>query len=247
MSELLQGPEAQDVDEDEGEQTAFKFAELSERAQQRAVEWWSRVESEEWQADNVLHDATQILELLGITVDARDANAGHSLKVNGRFVQDAKGNFLPAKPRYVPDFECWDIGPGGGVAFNGRWVAAELRLAELAQHVAADSPLRGVGAQMLALYLGHPQATSRILALHSCRLDTEIDHESFGLDDDDEGDERGYDIAAELRALFETCAQWVHTQLEEDYESTTSYEACREYLLEGWGDEIFDADGAIII
>lgn len=227
MSELLQGPEAQDVDEDEGEQTAFKFAELSPRAQSRAIDYESSGQSQCWEPCE-LDYAAHCLGLLGISVDtATRSNSG-------------------GRPVRYKEFAYALGGRDDGASFAGDWRAADLRLAELALNVADDSPLLGYGAQLMALYLGHPKARATIRHQQQrsgFSLQVGIDHDAFGLDEDEDM-ARIEDLEGELKDIFEGCAQWIYTLLLEDYEDCISEERCREQLEQG--DARFDEDGEVL-
>lgn len=198
--------------------TTYAFAELDERAQQRALDWYREGQTEVWEPD--LDDVATCLRYLGIELDS-----------------DNRGR---------PDIHyriSWS--QGDGASFEGVWHAEAMDLAELHQYT-GDTTLHRLGAQLLAVLLCHPRAECRIITGVGVGIGWINIECVYSGESDDDGDPAGLDemVWEQLKTAFRGCADWVYRRLRDDLEYQTSDESCTEGIdANGYQ---FDEDGRVV-
>lgn len=233
-------------DEDEVEQTEFKFSELSDRAKEKArdkyrenypdYDWW----------DSSYEDFDKIATMMGIEIGTKPVRL-----MNGTTRLD------PAI--YFSGF--WS--QGDGACFEGDWHPERDPLASLSkvmQHAPQDEALHEI-----AFGLAHlsercnqliPDAFVKVehsgRYYHSCSVSYEIDLPTpKDIDIDNDLQRMVFDALctklgldyesfyAEVKDLLRRFMDWMYGQLEEEYEYLTSDENIDQYLEE----LTFDEDG----
>ncbi len=196
----------------------MKFQFLSKAAKQKAVEWYSQCESEEFDGSCVLEDACPVPGFLGFTVAIDDiAWSGFSSQ-------------------------------GDGASFKGYWRACEVDMAALKSRAPQDKDLEGYCAQLSVLALRYPDARGTIgnstgHYYHSGGMYIDALHTS-GADYEDGGDdERRDDDQKELLECAKGLADWIYCQLETEYDYRTGEENCIGGIRAN--DYDFDTDGTI--
>ena len=221
--------------------TTFKYADLDERAQERAREWYSESVGQDWEPE--LDGICEALAQLGFEVDRPQINKGQYAKENGRFIRDAKGEFVRAKPRYAPAIHysiSWS--QGDGASFDADWNAEDMNVAGLLEHAPLDEDLRRYAARLMVLFLRHPRAGGRIESDSGESMDVHVESHWTGVPDENEDNIQLSDAdASELESVAQALAGWIYTQLRDDLEYQTSDEAVVEGIEAN--DYDFDEDG----
>lgn len=224
--------------DEEEEKTEFTFAELSDRAQEKAREKWREHEPYDDWWDTTYEDAETIGNLLGI--DFADKVVGKT----------KDGRAITETAIYFTGF--WS--QGDGACFEGRWerpthdIAAKVR-----EHAGTDEELHGIADSFaeLAKRCERNPPVVRVKQRGNCchEYSTSIDVE---FDDPDRNELQEMVAAALDRAAgmdtFETditealrsFMRWIYSQLEAEHEDLTSDEVADEYLSDG---KTFDEDG----
>lgn len=196
-------------------ETTFKYADLGERAQERAREWMRECIMQDWEPD--YDDIQECLACLGFRVHQEDVKT-----VGGKTRQ------RPAISYSIS----W--AQGDYASFAADWDADEIDPARLAEHAPQDETLRTACAQLTAIMLARPQAYA-VVKGHDNRAH-EID--CFPGPDED-GDITP--IEGPLHIVVNDLAHWMYTQMRDDLEYQTSDEALVETIEANEYD--FDEDG----
>lgn len=196
-------------------QTMFKYADLSDEAKARAVQWYQNCEAIDWEPD--LDDYVEALAMLGFHVRS------HGI----------------GRARHAIDYEI--SSHLGYACFTGGWDAQSLDLAKLHAERPTDETLEYIGAQLMAIALRWPTAhcqfegrgrSCHINCAYSEREQTESTYELAA------ADER-FDM--EIGELIKATNGWLCDALHAQYEYATS----EENAIAGIevNDYDFDADG----
>jgi hypothetical protein len=217
-----------EIEEEVAEKTEFTFAELSETAKQKAIEWYAEGQSADWEPD--YDDILRCFGFLGIEVSS------HPVKL------------MNGKTRQEPDIHyaiSWS--QGDGATFEGTWAAERMDLAGLHAYAPQDDTLHRLGAKLLVVLLCHPDATAKIT---TTRYGPGL--ESMGIEDavtgeaDAQGDELllAQELVDMMDGVMDALAGWIYDQLRDELEHQTSEEVCIEGIEAN--DTTFDEDGRVI-
>lgn len=208
------------------EKTAFKFDELDESAQERALDYFRQFACEEpfW-FDFIYDDCATIFDILGI-----DSRKPVKL-ING-------------KTRYEPEIYFsgfWN--QGDGACFVGNYSYRKGSAKAIRAHAPQDSELHRIADGLAELQRKSFYSLSARLThtdwyhhSHSVTIDVEDSRRSYGDCDSDVADS----VAELLRDLMD----WIYKQLESEYEYQTSDDCLRENI-DANGYE-FDESGRLI-
>lgn len=205
------------------EQIVYKFEELSERAKERARDWWRTAEANNFNNDNSLQfdDFATVAEILGINLRTRPVK------------------LLGGGTRYEPCI--WYSGfssQGDGACFEGSYSYAKDAPKKIRAYAGQDSELHRIADQLQKIqrknfYALAASVSHRGHYYHSgC---TSIDVER------NDGREMTEDAEEEIIQLLRDFMDWMYRQLEKDYEYRMSDENVDESIT--INDYEFDEDG----
>lgn len=212
----------------------MKFNKLSKAAKQRALEWWTQLEGEEFDGSEHYEDLATGLKYLGIDVDTRTVarSTQHGTRCVDKYEFEWSGFYSQ----------------GDGLAFKGSWRAEDMDLGALVENRGAESPLLAVGQQLMLVLLKHPLGRCTITTTnYGPGLPRMGVDDAFTRDDDGPAGndlEMDNDTYIALREAFKAAAHICWCQLRDAYEDATSEEnaiACIE--ANGYS---FSKDGTII-
>lgn len=187
--------------------TLYTFDELpTEAARERARDWWREGFGHDtaW-ADAVIEDAERMARVLGIEIRSRAYRVG-----DGRtFTEPAISWALHVQ--------------GAGASFAGTWTYRPEAIAEIRAEAPQDGDLHRI-AQALA-EAAEAGAISAGIADYGDRGGTRVATASDN--HDDEADPRAVDL---LQAALRNFAEWIHDQLEREWDYQNSDEAVDEML-----------------
>lgn len=207
------------------ETEVFKFDELSDRAKERARDWWRSCENQDnFYAESVIDDAVQCAESIGITIDTRPVRL-----MGGGTRQDP----------------CvWWSGfwsQGDGACFNGRYAYVIGAAKAIREHAPEDKTLHAIADNLQAIQRRHfyrleARVKQRGHYQHSGCTTIDVTNSETGNDvDSDTADA----IAVELRAFMD----WIYRQLRSAYEYTMSDESVDDNIRAN--EYEFDENGGI--
>jgi hypothetical protein len=204
------------------EKTVFKFEELSDRAKEKAREWWRSCEAEDFDASCTCEDAATIAEILGIDLRTRAAQ------------------LLGGGTRYEPCI--WYSGfysQGNGACFEGSYSYAKGAAKRIRAHAPQDSELRRIAdelqdLQRRAFYRLSARMAQRGYGYHSGCMTVDVDLS--------EGDATREQEEA-LTQLMRDFADWIYAQLRSQYEYVMSDENVNESIK--INEYEFDEDGNV--
>lgn len=202
--------------------TVFKFAGLSDKAKQKAIEWYSRSTQEDWEPHT--DDINESLGMLGFEVSTEQVK----LMNGGTREQTSFG---------------YSIGycQGDYANFSGEWRADRVDLAKLQTERPTDESLLSYGAQLMGVVLKWPGAVCRFSSPspHACYIDwaytDEDDPRAEAHTEDDE------QLEGEMRDIIRSLFDWLYHELRSDLEWATSDENSIEGIEAN--DYDFDEDG----
>jgi hypothetical protein len=200
----------------------YRFAELSDAARQRAIEWFRECVTQDWEPDDIIADAVNLFGHLGIEFGVRTVKL-----MNG-------------KTRQEPNV-AYSIGfvQGDYATFTGHWVAERMHYAALLEQAPEDAELKRVGAQLMSVMLRYPLASCQI-APFSLRVS--IDTAFTGECDDDGGQvDLDEDTFATVEACMEALAAWLYQRMADELLYHGSEQACIEGIEAN--EYTFDEDG----
>lgn len=205
--------------------TLYTFKELSEKAQQRAIDRWiaqeqSSQDHSAW-SEFVLEDAETIAGILGIELKY------HEVRTMGGIA------------RREPNF-WWSLGyvQSDGAVFEGRYSYATGAHHKIRAHAPQDFVLHSIADRLLSVQRDYRYS-----------LVATVTHDGRGYYPCIEVDRTlgpneisGADVDTLRTALKDFC-RWIYDQLREAYESHTSEEHAREVLEEN--DDEYDEHGSL--
>ncbi len=204
------------------ESTVYTFDELSDRAKERARDWWRNLESQNFDASGVLDMASNVCSMLGIDVQT------HSVKLLG------------GGTRLEPNFY-WSgfCSQGDGACFEGSYSYRKGALKALMEEFPTATDLHAIARNLQTIQRRNfyrLQASVRHSGHYYHALSTTIDVEdSVNTYRDLHGDEEA--IREELRDVM----HWIYSALEREYEYVMSDEQvdenirCNEYEFDEEG------------
>jgi len=196
--------------------TVYKFSELSDQAKQHAIEKQSQYESSEgFDAECVIDDAVNMAALIGIEIDT------HAVKLmNNTTRQD------PAV--YYSGF----CSQGDGASFEGRYAYRKGAPAAIKAETASkgDRELLRIATTLQEVQRRNfYQLTSRMGRGHNSNL---YSHSGTMSVDVERYDEKPMTDDAEdtVKECMRDFADWIYSQLENEYDYRTGEEACQEAI-----------------
>jgi len=240
------------LDDEPDEKTEFTFAELGDRAKERAREWFRRDYPDHDWWDSVYDDADRIADMLGITIDRKT-------------VRLMRGGIRHDPAIWFSGF--WS--QGDGACFEGEWQphrCPDLILDEVLAHAPQDESLHEIALTLALLSERHgpncrENGETYFRITHSGRSYHEhsatISMESEGPEGSEDWNElqtmawealqrgRGMDtFEDDVGEALRSFMRWIFRQLAAEYDHITSDEAIDD-LIEG-NEYHFDEDGRII-
>lgn len=207
------------------EKTVFKFSELDESAQSKALDYFRESAcADSWWHESIYEDCKTIFDILGI----------HS---------ERPVKLMNGKTRYEPAI--WFSGfysQGDGACFEGSYSYAKNASKRIREHAPQDSELHRIADELTALqrkafYSLTVKVAHRGHYYHSgcTSIDVEDSRRSYG--DCDESTAES--VAQALRDLMD----WIYSSLETEYEYQTSDEVIAESIEAN--DYEFDESGRL--
>ena len=195
--------------------TVYLFSELSEKAQQRAIDHARNVEAECWSdfgADSTLEDAITLLRLLGFTV------ADDAISYSGFSSQ------------------------GDGASFVGSWYPEDVQADKAREYAPADETIQaaiGYYSELAKILAGANDAGIRIAR----NLGSHYSHEySVGFEYGEDVPEPEHDT---FRDQARDLMRWIYRNLETEYDYQTSDDTIRERLIEDEDRHVYRESGEI--
>lgn len=190
--------------------TLYKFHELSETAQQHALESLARIEAEDFDSECIFDDAATIADLFGLDI--------RQTRITRR-----NGVHYYAPTIYYSGF-CYQ---GDGACFEGTYSYKPGALKDVKGHAGRDKELhRIVKALQEVQRKNFYQLTAR------CKHSGHYYHSGCMSVDVERSD--GKEMTADAEETVEEClrdfADWIYMQLEQEYDYMTGEEACREAI-----------------
>lgn len=202
--------------------TTYTFAELSEKAKNKAREAYTSdgyLDYDWW--DGIYEDFEQVCTLLGINLTTR------TVKLTG-------GKTREELNVYFSGFSS----QGDGASFEGRYYFAPTASADIREQYSDDKELHRIADALTAM-----QLTQRLLGLeffvafiYAANNNLRVEIGDWGIEEIGEPDEK------QFRDLMMDLTAWLYAQLEVENDYLYSDECVDQYLV----DETFDEDGAII-
>ena len=195
--------------------TVYLFSELSEKAQQRAIDHARNVEAECWSdfgADSTLEDAITLLRLLGFTV------ADDAISYSGFSSQ------------------------GDGASFVGSWYPEDVKADQAREHAPNDEPIREASEYLgaLAAKLAGANDAGIKIARH---YGAHYSHEhSVGFEF---GEDFPQDDTETFTKQSRDLMRWIYRNLEAEYAYQTSDDTIRERLIEDEDRHVYRESGEI--
>lgn len=195
------------------ETTVYTFDELSDKAKEKAREWYRELLDEQDYATHVIDDAAcEVAKCLGVTFDRRPYKT------------------VGGATRYEPKIY-WSgfSSQGDGASFEGDWYSTGEALAKIKEYAPRDAMLHEIASMLDEAHNSAPgviHAWSNVRGhyVHSGCMDIEMEcvGDCYALEPEVERS-----VIGNLRQF----ANWVYKQLEESYEYASSDEAVDESLV----------------
>ena len=231
--------------------TEFSFSELSPRAKQRAREWWSKQESNDFDGSDIIADAETVAGILGIDIksNTRTVAAGRNSKARSYqepaiyysgFCSQGDGACFEGRYSYAPD-ACQKIRKHAGQDEELHRIADELKLLNEPARMTFCGGAITLDGQTWIVGEGPSPALAAVIThsgnyCHSRSM-------SIDVTNDETGEEASDEKAKALSELLSAFADWIYGQLEAEYEYRTSDAAADDALTDG--DYLFDEDGDV--
>jgi len=204
------------------EKTVFQFDELSDRAKERARDWWRECENMDFDTEFAFDDAVECGKILGIEIDTR------SVKLMG------------GGTRYEPTiYYSGFSSQGDGACFEGDYSYAKGAAKAIRKHAPDDTKLHRIADELQKLqrqYFYRIEARMRHRGhySHSGCMSVDVSlKDTYGYDEPANADD--------IKQCMRDFADWIYSQLESEYKYRMSDEnvdesiRCNEYE--------FDEDG----
>jgi hypothetical protein len=190
--------------------TVYKFDELSDKAKERARDWYREgaFDFDWW--DGIYEDAATIANLMGINIRQQPVKL-----MNGR-------------TRYDPaiSFEGFSI-QGSGASFEGQWIAENVEMGKVQDHAPTDKELHRIAAEFEAVARLDPEASFTVKqsgrGSHEGCTEFEINLPNVDEADEDATRDRLKEAARDLM-------RWIFKQLEAEWDYQNSDEQIDETI-----------------
>lgn len=202
----------------------YTYEELSDKAKEKAREWFSEGIGQIFSDYVDYDDFLSICERMGVTV---------AMNHRGK--------------RPVPEIEWTGFwSQGDGASFKGSFSATDFKAAEdIRTYVPTDERLHAIYDGIAAIVADYGELTAAIVKPYGNRYSHEctmyLDEVQNGEDADGEPGEVPETVETALRDLMRGLAQWLYRYLETEYEYQTSAEQAEERILAN--EYTFLADG----
>lgn len=205
----------------------FRFCQLGDRAQERAIEQQAQWNSEDWTPTECIDWELEAIDYLGFEIGTERVK-----------------NFTGAY--YQRLNIAYSIGDQGEyVAFPCNWSAEKLDIIKLHEHVGEDCALRGLAIRLSALMMQYPTSEAKITC-SSGRRDPTMEGEfypegsaAWNVDDSIEGHEEDETITEIAREV----ADWLLGEFRSEWENLSDRDRCIEDIEAN--ERRFDSDGGI--
>jgi hypothetical protein len=191
----------------------YEFNELSPEAKEKARQWWRNVAANDnFYAEDVLEDADQIAEILGIEIDRRQVPR-----------HDDKFNERP---------KIWYSGfssQGDGACFEGVYRYKPDAVAKIQKYAPQDKELHRIAVYLESTYKEMKSSFS-VKVTHSGRYYHErmMDFDVFP--DDEEDTETVDSLHESIAEVLRDFAKWIYRSLEASYDATQTDEYIDEVI-----------------
>lgn len=211
----------------EFEENGYPYAKLSDKAKEKARDWWTMTEAHDWEPAWDCHLGP--LEHLGIEVDT---TCRGSSSVPRHDVDYAVGH---SNIWALSDSFC---------SIEATWRAAKCDMSKLVEDCPQDFALHRICAQLSVLAMRYPDARVYIeRATRRGGSNGATARLAAGLPDDVDADIEG-EVTGEFEDVFETVNDWLQSALESDYEDSYDIGHIEESIEAN--EYKFDRDGAVI-
>jgi hypothetical protein len=218
------------------ERTVYTFSELSEKAKEKARDWYRETlhdESDWW--DQIYEDASTIAGLMGVSISNKHV----------------RGTPIHNSPSIYFSGFC---SQGDGASFEGRYTYKPDAIEAITEYAPRDTELLRIATELTLLQTTARLTTGRRLEArikahgsdggnysHSGTMNIEVtyQHEEDGVSPPDDQDKT-------LTALMRDFADWIYEQLEAEDTWRYSDECIDEYLKESSANHEFDEFGSVI-
>jgi hypothetical protein len=192
------------------EKTVFRFDELSDRAKEKAREWWREAEAIGYDPESIYEDAAECGAILGIDMRKRR-------------VQLMGGGTRYAPAIYYSGFSS----QGDGACYESTYSYAKGAAKKIRAHAPTDSELHRIADELQALqrrnfYQLTAETRHRGHYYHSGCMAVDVGH--------CDGDSVPAEAEEELTQLLRDLADWIYKQLESEYEWRLSDENVDESI-----------------
>lgn len=193
--------------------TVYKFDELSDRAKERARDWWRELESQDSDWSCMYDDFEQVAKIIGITFDTRP------VKLMG-------GGTRYESKIYWSGFSS----QGDGACFEGSYEYNLDCARKIRQYAPQDEKLHAIADGLVAIqrkyfYKLQAKITHRGNYYHAYSMDVEVYRD--GASSNYTSEEDACDTITELMRDF---ANWMYRHLEKEYEYRMSDENVDESI-----------------
>ncbi len=204
--------------------TVYQFDELSDRAKEKARDWWRECENQDFDTSFMYDDFGQVAKILGVTFDTRPVK------------------LMGGGTRYEP--KIWWSGfssQGDGACFEGSYEYAKGCAKEIRSYAPQDQKLHAIA-----------DGLAQLQRENGYRVTAKVSHSSshyyhkYTMDvnvykgDNDASDE----LAETVKELMQDFAEWIYRSLEKEYEYRMSDEQVDESITANQYE--FDEDGSIV-
>ena len=184
------------------ENTVYKFDELSERAKEKAREWYRRgTDEDSWWSECVLEDAAQIAEILGIELKQ------HPVKLMG-------GTTVYKPCIWWSGFSC----QGDGASYEGVYRRKPDAPKAIRAHASRDEKLHAIADDLDAQV---SVESVRIVQSGNYYHEYSMDCTAY----DEEGEECEAEVSKAYTEPLRAFAKWIYRSLEAEYTYRQSNEA----------------------
>lgn len=201
--------------------TYYTFEELSDKAKERARDWWKELSSNDNEfADMVIEDAANIAALMGLDIRRNKVN-----KMDGGIMWTPSVEWS--------GFSC----QGDGACFKGIY-AGTIKNAfdRVREYAPKDERLHTIAAKLDELQLKYDGGVRSAISLTSSRYchsgimttDTKVVRieDSYSYEDDADSE-----LEDEFRSIMREFANWIYKQLEHEYNFVMSNENVDESII----------------
>ena len=204
--------------------TVFQFSELSDRAKEKARDWWRSCADQDTDNSCIFEDAAKCAQLIGIDI------------------RQSPVKLMGGGTRYEPTiYYSGFSSQGDGACFEGSYSYAKGAAKAIREHAPQDTVLHGIADELQAIqrkyfYRVEARMTHTGRSYHSLCMAVDVSL----------ADTSGYDepeCAEGVSQCMRDFAYWIYCRLEAEYEYRMSDEIVDD-CIEANGYE-FDEDGSI--